>query len=261
MNNQLFKAFILMASLCWPSLLVAEPIPTNNELHQLDIKRQLPPAQIRELPLQQNSFLSLHLENMTSYTRGTALLVPDWSEHAASPKHLNNLRQQLTDYGWHTLAIMPPMSPDVTALDETMSDYSQQLQQRMTAAMQLAGEQPGVIIVIAQGNSAAVLNQLYADSAIAAPAALIILGAYLPDMARNVELAKHIASHAVPTLDINHQEDNHFVRSTLPLRRKLADKHLKAIYRQRSVMGSGYQADTQQWVMKEIYGWLTSMGF
>lgn len=250
----------MLVSLCWPALLLAQPAVAVNELYQRDLTRQLPASQIRELPLEQTQFLSLQLESMTSFTKGTVILVPDWSEHAASPKHLNYLRHQLTDYGWNTLAIMPPSSPELSALSETLPNYRQQLQQRLSAAIQLANEQPGMLVVIAQGNSAAVLNQLFADNQLEAPAAFIMLGAYLPDASLNEQLAQHLANHAVPTLDINHHYDNHFVSNTLVLRRKLVNKHLKAIYRQRTLQGAAYQDATQQWVAKEIYGWLTSMG-
>jgi hypothetical protein len=225
-----------------------------------DLSRQIDADELVELPLQQQSFLALRREAMTSYTKGTAILLPDGSEHAASPKHIDTLRQQLNDYGWHTLALMPPPMPaDITA-DDALAAYQQQLIERMNAAQELAQKNPGVTIIIAQGSSAAVLNQLYASKQLTEPAAFIMLGAYLADTTLNRQIAKALATQQVPTLDISHQQDNSQVLSQLRLRRQLVNKHMKPVYRQRSLSGSGYNNDVQQWVVHEIYGWLTSVG-
>jgi hypothetical protein len=224
-----------------------------------DLLRQLPADEILQLSAQQTEFLLLQRESMTSYTKGTALLLPDASEHAASPKHIDVLRQQLTDYGWHTLALMPPPLPADLSTDN-LTDYQNAVLERVKAAQQQAQLQPGVTIIIAQGSSAAILNQLYASNQLTEPAAFVMLGAYLPNNELNRQLAKALATHQVPTLDISHQQDNRLVTSQLRLRRQLANKHLKAVYRQRMITGSGYQADTQQWVLHEIYGWLSSVG-
>ncbi|MGP9799732.1 DUF3530 family protein [Rheinheimera sp. NSM] len=225
-----------------------------------DLTRQITADELVELPLQQQSFLLLRREAMTSYTKGTAILLPDGSEHAASPKHIDTLRQQLNDYGWHTLALMPPTMPADIVADDVLADYQQQLVARLNAAQQLAQQTPGVTIIIAQGSSAALLNQLYASQQLTEPAAFIMLGAYLTDTALNRQIAKALATHQVPTLDISHQQDNNQVLSQLRLRRQLVNKHMKPVYRQRHLSGSGYNSDVQQWVVQEIYGWLTSVG-
>lgn len=225
-----------------------------------DLSRQIDTDELVEVPLSQQSFLALRRETMTSYTKGTAILLPDGSEHAASPKHIDTLRQQLNDYGWHTLALMPPSMPADITTDETLAAYQQQLIERMNAAQQLAQQNPGVTIIIAQGSSAALLNQLYASKQLTEPAAFIMLGAYLADTTLNRQIAKALATQQVPTLDISHQQDNTQVLSQLRLRRQLVNKHMKPVYRQRSLTGSGYNNDVQQWVVHEIYGWLTSIG-
>ena len=225
-----------------------------------DLLRQLPADEILQLSAEQQQFLLLQRQPMTSYTKGTAILLPDGHEHPASPKHINRLRQQLNDLGWHTLALMPPQLPASLAQAETLQTYQQQLQQRLSAAQQQAKSNPGVTIVIAQGSSAAIVNQLYASASLAEPAAFIMLGAYLPDDTLNRDMAKALATHQVPTLEISHDLDNRFVAANLLLRRQLANKHLKAVYRQRQLTGSGYHTDVQHWVQKEIYGWLNSVG-
>jgi hypothetical protein len=232
---------------------------SKEQLNRADILRQMPATEMLELTAKQQAFMLLQRDNMTSYTKGTALLLPDASEHAASPKHINSLRQQLNDYGWHTLALTPPVLPAHLASDN-LPDYQLMVLERVQAAQLQAQQQPGVMIVIAQGSSAAILNQLYATAQLTEPAAFIMLGAYLPKDELNREIAKSLATHQVPTLDISHKQDNRLVTGQLRQRRQLANKHLKAVYRQRLVDGSGYDADTQQWVFHEIYGWLSSVG-
>lgn len=235
-------------------------ILTPEQALTADLKRQLPSYEQVEQTVNGSTFLLLQRESMTSFTKGTAILVPDWSQHAASPKHIDHLRQQLTDYGWYTLAVMPPSYPDHPLTEDSLQQYQLSLKDRMEAAYRLGEQQPGVNIVIAQGSSAAVLSRLYADKQLQDPAAFIMLGAYLPDQELNRQLAKVMASHQIPTLDITHQYDNDYTNSQLKLRRQLAQKQLKAIYRQRQIIGSGYHDDEQDWVLQEIYGWLTSVG-
>jgi hypothetical protein len=250
---------VVLLMLCSSLLPLHAAALSTEQNRTADLQRQFSADETLQLSAQQQDFLLLQRENMTSYTKGTVLLLPDASEHVASPKHIDNLRQQLTDYGWHTLALMlPPLPHNLSA--DNLSEYQSTLLERVKAAQQQAQQQPGVTIVIAQGSSAAILNQLYASAQLSEPAAFIMLGAYLPDVTLNTQMAKALATHQVPTLDISHQQDNAFVTSQLRLRRQLASKHLKAVYRQRMITGSGYDTDTQQWVFHEIYGWLGSVG-
>lgn len=237
----------------------AQGLPTRQQLWQQDLQRQLLASELTELSTENGNFLVLQRQPLTSYTKGTAILVPDWNEHPASPNHLDMLRQQLNEHGWHTLAIMAPDAA-IFELDPVASDYQQQLAERLIAAINQAEQQVGSIIVIAKGSSAALLNQLYASEQLTAPAAFIMLGAYLADHNLNRELANQIATQNVPTLDIIHQRDNRFANANLTLRRQLAERNLKAQYRQRQLAGTFYDADVHAWVLKEINGWLQSIG-
>jgi hypothetical protein len=256
------RCFIPAALLACLTLLAAQAVaaPYSTEQNAIaDLTRQLPADEFLELTAQQQPFTLLQRENMTSYTKGTAILLPDASEHAASPKHIDLLRQQLTDYGWFTLSLMPPALPAELAAD-SLPDYQQILRERVNAAQQQAQQHSGVTIVIAQGSSAALLNQLYATEQLTEPAAFIMLGAYVSDNELNLACTQALAKHQIPTLDISHQQDNNMVISQLRLRRQLVNKHLKAVYRQRLLNGSGYNTDAQQWVFQEINGWLNSVG-
>ena len=237
----------------------AQQAVSLSQLQVDDLTRQLPAAEISQIDAAEPVLL-LQRPAMTASRKGTIILLADSAEHAASPKHIDHLRQQLNDYGWDTLSVMPPDAAMLTGEGDGIKQFQTAIMQRISAAQQQARQQNGSVVIIAQGNSAAVLNQLYVAEQLAEPEALILLGAYLPDPQLNIELAKAIASHQIPTLDINHQYDNRFVNAHLALRQKWVNKQLKPVYRQRQIIGSGLQSDVQQWVLQEIYGWLTSIG-
>lgn len=237
----------------------AQQLPSKQQLWQRDLQRQIPASELIELSTTNGSFIVLQREALTSYTKGTAILVPDWTEHPASPDYLDPLRQQLNDYGWHTLAIMTPPPADFN-LEQNATDYQQQLAEHMLATLVQAEMQGGNIIVIAKGSNAALLNRMYTSEQLVPPAAFIMLGAYLADVQLNRELASQIASQSIPTLDIIHRQDNRFANANLKLRQQLTERNLKTQYRQRQLTGTFYDADKHAWVLKEITGWLQSIG-
>ncbi|GAB58880.1 DUF3530 family protein [Rheinheimera nanhaiensis] len=240
-------------------ILVLRPVMAIEQNHLTDLQRQLPAEELLQLSAQQENFLVLQRDTLTSYTKGTAILIPDSSEHPASPKHIDHLRQQLPLHGWHTLALIPPQL-NTPLVDQNQTDYHQQMLSRLQAVQQQALKQPGSIIIIAQGNSAAVVNRLLADGQLAEPVAFVMLGAYLSDPQLNRRIADALAQQQVATLELAHQFDNPRVAQQLLRRQQLANKALKAVYRQRQLSGSAYHADVQVWVLKEIVGWLGSMG-
>ncbi|WP_213999326.1 DUF3530 family protein [Arsukibacterium sp.] len=229
------------------------------QLWQQDLQRQLLSTEVVELSTDDGNFIVLQREALTSFNKGTAILVPDWAEHPASPHYIDTLRQQLNDHGWHTLAIMAPPAVEFN-LEQNATDYQRQLAERMLAAIRQAQLQGDNIIVIAKGSNAALLNRLYAAEQLEPPAAFIMLGAYLADVNLNRELANDIAGQSIPTLDISHWRDNRFANANLKLRQQLVNRNLKAQYRQRQLTGTFYDADVHAWVLKEITGWLNSIG-
>lgn len=249
-----FKQAVVLAA-----VLLMLPAMANEQNNLMDLQRQLPAEELLQLSAQQENFWVLQRDTLTSYTKGTAILLPDTSEHPASPKHIDHLRQQLPLHGWHTLALMPP-ELSTPLVDQNQTDYHQRLLSRLQAVQQQALKQPGSIIIIAQGNSAAVVNRLLADGELAEPVAFVMLGAYLSDPQLNRSIAEALAQQQVATLELAHQFDNPRVAQQLLRRQQLANKALKAVYRQRQLTGSAYHVDTQEWVQKEIVGWLSSIG-
>jgi hypothetical protein len=237
----------------------SEPMPME-QWHQSDLSWQLPADEITELLAGDQSFLALKRAAFTAKVKGTILFVPDWSQHASSPKYLNLLRRDFNDYGWDTLAIAVPDAPfenDVTSLD----NYKAQLQLRITAAMASIQAGKNAIIVVAQGSSAALISQLYADKKLQEPQSLILLEAYLPQVEQQRSLPLAIARQQVPTLDLMQEQGNQHVAAQWRLRKQLAKQQQKLLYRQREISGLIAQAETQQRVLKEIHGWLSYQGY
>ena len=230
------------------------------EWHKSDLSWQLPADEITELLAGDKSFLALKRAAFTAKVKGTILFVPDWSQHASSPKYLNLLRKEFNDYGWDTLAIAVPEAPfenDAPSLDS----YKEQLQQRITVAMTSVMTDNSIVVVVAQGSSAALISQLYADKKLQEPQSLVLLEAYLPAADQQRSLALAIAKQQVPTLDLMQQQGNQQIAAQWQLRKQLAKQQQKLLYRQREISGLIAQAETQQRVFKEIHGWLSFQGY
>ncbi len=252
---------LLLLMLTLSPFIVAESTAASVEsVSTSDLQNQIDPTEIKPLQAGEQSFTVLEKPAMTAFTKGTVILVPDWSQHAASPRMINLLRQQLVDYGWNTMAMMvPDPLPETNA--ETMLTYQTELLARLQAVMKNAENNTGSIIVVAQGSSGALINQLYQTGQLTPPEGLILLSAYLPDKVLNQAVSLALAKHKVPTLDIQQQQDNTFVMASSQLRLQLVRKHIKEIYRQRLLPGSIDQPQNQQWLFNEVYGWLSYLGF
>jgi hypothetical protein len=254
----LFKVvtFLMLVSL---TVHGSEPVPME-ELHKADLTWQLPAEEITELLAGDKSFVALKRAAFTAKVKGTIVLIPDWSQHASSPKYLNLLRTAFNDYGWDTLAIAVPDAPpsdEAAALES----YKQLLQQRITAAMTSAMTENNTVVIVAQGSSAALISQLYADKKLQEPQSLILLEAYLPQAEQHRSLPLAIAKQQVPTLDLMQEQGNMQVAAQWQLRKQLAKQQQKLLYRQREISGLIAQTETQQRVFKEIHGWLSYQGY
>jgi hypothetical protein len=256
----MFKALVFFLLFLPVSYCFAEAIISTESLHTDDLQRKFGEKEAKFLKDGEQQFLTLQKTAMTSFTKGTVILVPDWSQHAASPKAIDMLRQQLVDYGWNTLSLLVPdmlTQPDA----ENMLVYQDLLSKRMAVIMETTKAPYHNIIVIAQGSSGALLNQLYQSEKLTAPQGLILLSAYLADVELNQAASIALASHKIPTLDIQSQIDHPFAMAQTQLRLQLARKHLKNSYRQRLMPGAIEESQYQHWLFKEVYGWLQAQGF
>lgn len=256
---QPLSKFIFLSSLCIFSLQSrAESVVWDEQQTSNDIQRQIASSQINALKSEQQSFLTLQRAAMTPFVKGTVILLPDWSQHAASPRAVEYLRNYLIDFGWNTVAMMVP--PAVAeASTENLLTYQQKLLARLKIVMAEAEAKPGTIVVIGLGHSGALLNQLYKNEELSAPQALVLIGAAMQDVTLNEQVAEALSQHKVPTLDLLPQTDNTFARNSSELRLQLVRKHIKEIYRQRLLPGSVEQ--DHPWLAREILGWLRYIGY
>jgi len=255
-------------------------------LHDLDLRRALFSDEYSTIKVAEQDMVLIIQENTTAISRGVAMLITDSGTSLSSQQGLAPLVKQLNDLGWVTMLVPNPASdlflPEENILTEEQQDeqlpmsikasVSQLNQQvfdehleRLSLIMQASLEQakayPGFVLVIAQGTSAASLSQLYAENKINAPDALVVISPYWPDRKFNNQLANFLASTPMPVLDIYSQWDNSWSQASTKMRKIAAIRALKLQYRQREIIGVGLTQQPASYVSKEIYGWLSHMGW
>ena len=245
-------------SLLAPAIVQAEANMWDEQQATGDLQQKIAPTQISALKATDQSFITLQRSALTPFAKGTVILVPDWSQHAASPRAVEYLRNYLIDFGWNTMAMMVP--PAITDANlENLQAYQLQLLDRLKTVMAEAEKKPGTIVVIGLGHNGALLNNLYKNKELNPPQALVLIGAAMQDIVLNEQVAEAISQHSVPTLDLLPQIDNAFAKNSGALRLQLVRKHIKEIYRQRLLPGSVEQ--DQPWLAREILGWLRYIGY
>jgi hypothetical protein len=251
-----------------------------------DANKAFEPDELKPLLAGDSDFYVLFRDDMTGRPRGVALLIPDWSQHAANSRGIDFLRTQLPQYGWVTLSMAVPNNREqvfVTDIpqprplassrqstkktqalrhidEEYMAKYELQMKMRMEALVNEAENYQGYFIVIAQGSSAAVLASLYAKEELAQPEAFIILGALVHDNALNQAMNLNIATTSIPTLDIYQTSQSRWIAKNIRLRQMLAKKHFKISYRASQLHGDISYLNQNQRLLKTIYGWLSRLG-
>lgn len=163
-------------------------------------------------------------------------------------------------------AAMPaqPVFPQTEAQvfqDADFLRHETQLVALMEQVVTYSSRYPGFFLVIAKGTTSAFLAKLYAEEKIGQPDAFVTLGTYWPERPRNKALAKYLGEIETPVLDLYNSWDNGWTKTTAKLRRIEAERALKLHYRQREIVGQAYDSEQYQYIAKEIYGWLTYMGW
>jgi hypothetical protein len=145
--------------------------------------------------------------------------------------------------------------------DQAFVDHEQQLVSLLQAAIEKSQEYPGFFLVISKGTSAAWLSKIYAEKTLDAPDALVAISPYWPDRKHNQRLPEWIANTSMPVLDLYSSWDNGWARKTVAQRQISAIKSLKLQYRQRELLGLNMHRQYNTYVGKEIYGWISYMGW
>jgi len=243
------------------------------EQYEQDIKNSVDQSFVTPMLAGTEDFLTIVQPDMHHLDKGVAILLAEWGQAATDVKAINHLRQYLPEQGWTTITIQPvakptnyPSSAEKIEVaqendEKALSQYKEKLTPILTAVMEKAADYPGIFLVIAQGNNAAVLLDLYQTEALKKPNAFIALSAHMLTSKDNHKLANQMANSPLPILDIVLKKDLPWVEHFAPLRKKSAQKELKPFYRQRVLNNFRSAYYPEHTLTKEIKGWLTSIGW
>lgn len=238
-----------------------------------DLKHYLPADIIQPLLVGPKDHTTLVNTNNAINNKGVMILLPDWQQTAASPKALNALRKSLPDQGWTTISVLPPNKPTnypsvavdgIARVEENkkaLSEYQQALAKILSAVTEKAKGYPGIIVVVAEGHNAALLFNIYQEELSEKPTALVVMSASLNDDIANLTSATNLSLLELPVLDLHLKADNYLISKSIKLRKKLVNQELKANFRQKKIYNiqTGYYPPAS--LIKEINGWLKSIGW
>lgn len=277
-----------------------QPLPINKaQLQSLDIQHFVKDKEIRMLEAEEYEFISLLKEDSTGFPKGIAFVVPDVEQSIGHQAAVSAVYDELTNVGWTNMLITMP-SPEIVAPevnlwqaqqdlltqattadaepipdqnlslksfyteDKYSSNYietmEQAIEQRMKAAMAAAQQFPGFYLYICQGKSCTWLTNLIVEERIEKPDALVMLSAHIPQQDLTDNFNMQVSQAEFPVLDLYRDQDSTWVVNHVKDRRKLARKSFKTNYRQRKLFyGIDYTTQRRR-AVKEIYGFLTSVG-
>jgi len=238
-----------------------------------DLKHYLSSESVQPLLAGPDEHITLINTNSAENHKGVMILLPDWQQQATSPKAFNYLREALPKKGWTVISILPPNKPEsypsialgnsaqLEDNQKTLAEYQQKLATILTAVTEKAKNYPGIIVVIAEGHHAALLPSIYQQNLVEQPMALISLSGHLNDEANSMLSAQHLSEIDLPVLDLYLKTDSRLIKNNVKLRKKMVNQALKSNFRQRELFNiqTGYYPKTG--LVKEIIGWLKSIGW
>ena len=173
----------------------------------------------------------------------------------------NFANTQVTSLGAPLLDLDTSQSAVTTIDDSAFVKHEQQLVSLLQAVIEKSQEYPGYFLVISKGTSAAWLSKIYAEKTLDAPDAFVMVSPYWPDRKHNQRLPEWTANTPMPVLDLHSSWDNGWARKTVSRRQIAAVKALKLQYRQRKLLGFTMHQQHSAYISKEIYGWISHMGW
>ena len=244
-----------------------------------DIKQNQPADDIIQL-LAGTEEISIKTQQASvPLTRGVAIIVSESTYGLFGDSGVSSIAVSLNQWGWLTLILPAPMlsfsndnnlSPEqvlnarssLAAFNqEGLTRYSLALSQRIEAALNAVQSTPGYRLVISHGISSAGIIRLYSQGSLVEPDGLVVAGPFWPESNLNGQLPIQLAKTAFPVLDITNEWDNRWSQKTQTLRLTEAITELKMHYRQREIVGTEYNQVQYDYLAKEIYGWLSYLGW
>ena len=240
---------------------------------QQDIKRYINSEEMETLLVGQDEFLILTDKHASAVNKGVMILIPDWQQSATRSNAIKQLRENMPNKGWTTLTLHPPhhtghypsqaLEKEMRLKEntESLTTYKKTLSTVMAEVLKKAKSYPGTILIVAQGQHAALIIDSVQNKLIAAPTALVMLSSYMPTIAESHKLAKQVAMTNYPALDLYLKHDNRWVLTNTKRRKDFAKNEMKVSYRQKQLSNriTGYYP--KQTLTREIIGWLKSEGW
>jgi len=257
--------------------LVKKPISLTKQ-YKDDLQHYVAAEQLKPLLAGPDDYLTLVKKYTSPNSKGVAILLPEWQQGATNPKAINYLRNALPAKGWSTIAIQPNNKPEnypstaITVAEQeeenqlALDDYKKKLNTMMNAVMNTAREYPGIVLVIAQGNNAALLIDLYSQPGSQRPNALILLSSYRQSNhafidSVNESFARQLAATELPVLDLYLTLDNPLVLVKAAQKKSFAKQEMKVYFRQRQLNNTvtGYYPEAE--LLSQINSWLKAIGW
>ena len=256
---------------------IKKPIELTQQYKE-DLKHYLTDEQVKPLLAGPDDYLTLVKRYTSANSKGVVILLPEWQQGATNPKAINYLRNALPAKGWSTIAIQPSNKPEnypsteITVAEQkkenqlVLKEYKSKLNSMLNAVMNTAREYPGIVLVIAQGNNAALLVDIYSQDDSQQPNALIMLSSYRQSNHAlingvNENFARQVASTELPILDLYLKHDNPLVLNKAAQRRAFSKQEMKVYYRQRQLNNTvtGYYPEEE--LLSQINSWLKAIGW
>ncbi len=256
---------------------IVMPIPRIKQQKQ-DINHYLAKEKVSPILAGPDDYLTIVNRYTSANNKGVAILLPDWQQGATNPKAIHFLQESLPSHGWTTITVQPDNKPanfPSTAIDSneqieadkaTIQAYKTKLSTMFKALMTKAKEHPGVVLVIAQGNHAAMLVDLIDNEQNEAANALIMLSSFLDanpsqQSAINNAFAQQVAQSEYPIFDVLLNYDHPLAITGAKERLMYAKQEMKVYYRQRQLNNSNTGYYPEKELIRQINSWLRAIGW
>lgn len=239
--------------------------------YQRDLKHYF--ANTEELLVGTETISTLLSESNTANNKGVVILLPDWQQPAINPKSIAFLHNTMPDHGWATITIPPfnkPQNyPSIALEEETRKEsdkkaieaYQTKVASVCRVVLEKASAMPGLILFISEGNNAGIVMNIVNTPGMLKPNAMVLLSAYQETPAENMNFAQQLAMTDIPVLDLYLKQDNIKVKPSALLRKKQTEKELKVVYRQKQINNFTPSYYPEKALLKEIQGWLKTIGW
>jgi hypothetical protein len=224
-----------------------------------DVIRQHPGLELTTLTTAENSIQVARVSAVPLQSKGTVIFMPAQQRHLLSPQLWGYLFKHLPASGWNILALPELQQQSTVDAATALAADKVQLAARWQALQQLTPSGP--LIIIVQGEAAGAWHALMMEQDELNIAAIVSIGAYLKDPAQQRQLQQQMTNLRVPVLDLLTGADHLWSVSDSQRRQQLARTQYNPLYRQRYLPEMHYHSSQQEWLFKEIYGWLSSLGF